>query len=246
MDIWNKIEKVFRLFFPEFSNKVTWAVVIAGISLTSTSLLQNLVNWALSQQFDIKLLGEYDSWVGLALVGFGLTHNILLQREKTKIELNAKSEVDQPNPAIEHDVNLYNKITNDFEEYYLTEYLSSIADDHSFVASQKDRVRPFIYYIDESEYQFLNADIDDKFQQFGSSLQKLMSWCSLHFFHFPPDVVLEDARYCLYPELNQDRGGEYDNSGKYDRCAKEAIELSEDVAEKYKAFRSEVKRQLYI
>ncbi|WP_050910991.1 hypothetical protein [Vibrio campbellii] len=246
MDIWNKVEKVFRLFFPEFSNKVTWAVVIAGLGLTSTSLLQNILNWLLSEQFNIKLFGEYDALIGLALVALGLTHNILLQREKTKIQINADSVVGQDDLAREHDVNLYKKITVDFEEYYLTEYLSSICDDHSYLSSQKDKVREFIYYIDESEYEFLNGNVNETFQKFGSSLQELMEWTSLHFFHFPPNIVLEDQRYCLYPELNHDRGGEFDTTGKYRECAKTAFELTQEVIKNYKSFRSEVKRQLYI
>ncbi len=221
-------------------------MVIAGLGLTSTSLLQNILNWLLSEQFNIKLFGEYDALIGLALVALGLTHNILLQREKTKIQINADSVVGQDDLAREHDVNLYKKITVDFEEYYLTEYLSSICDDHSYLSSQKDKVREFIYYIDESEYEFLNGNVNETFQKFGSSLQELMEWTSLHFFHFPPNIVLEDQRYCLYPELNHDRGGEFDTTGKYRECAKTAFELTQEVIKNYKSFRSEVKRQLYI
>ncbi|MDA3140177.1 hypothetical protein [Vibrio metschnikovii] len=243
MDIWNKVEKIFRFFFPEFSNKVTWAVVIAGLGLTSTSLLQNLLNWLLSEQFDIKLFDEYDALIGLALVALGLTHNILLQREKTKIEINATNLVVQ---VREHDVNLFKKITTDFEEHYLTDYLSSICNDHSYLSSQKYRVMDFINYIDESEYEFLNDTINERFQKFGTSLQELMEWASEHFFDFPSNVVLEDQRYCLYPELNHDRGGEFDTTGKYRECAKTAFEMTQEVAKNYKSFRSEVKRQLYI
>lgn len=246
LNIWNQIEKIFRLFFPEFSNKVTWAVVIAGLGLTSTSLLQNLSNLLLSQQFDIKLFGEYDALVGLALVALGLTHNILLQREKTKIEINATSAGGLGDFAKEHDINLYKKITEGFEEHHLTEYLSSIADDHSYAASQKNKVKDFIYYIDESEYEFLNTSVDKTFKKFGGSLQTLMQWSSAHFFHFPPDIVVQDQRYCLYPELNHDRGGESDTTGKYRECATTAIELTQQVARDYRSFRSEVKRELYI
>ncbi|WP_354625293.1 hypothetical protein [Psychromonas sp. MME2] len=95
-----QIEKAFRLFFPEFSNKVTWAVVIAGLGLTTTSIFQSIINAVLVTQFNIKILGSYDSLIGVLLISLGLTHNILLQREKTKIEVNYKSETNQK--AIDH------------------------------------------------------------------------------------------------------------------------------------------------
>ncbi|ABM02820.1 conserved hypothetical protein [Psychromonas ingrahamii 37] len=245
---WSKIEKVFRLFFPEFSNKVTWAVIITGLGLTSSSIFQNILNEVLKKEFDFQILGAYDSLVGIVLIALGLTHNILLQREKTKIEVNGKfdSESEGKVLAREHDLKLFQKITDGFEEYFLTEYISSLNDDHSYSTSDKSRLRNFVYYSEETEYDFINADLNKKFTEFGQSLSTVMNWTATHFFHHPSHLVMENQRYCLYPELNPDRGGEEDTLGKYNEHAVEIINLTDDLFEKYKQFRTSVKYELYI
>jgi hypothetical protein len=245
---WVKIEKVFRLFFPEFSNKVTWVVVITGIGLTSSSILQNILNEILKKEFNIQILGNYDSLIGMGLIALGLTHNILLQREKTKIEVNGKfdSELERKTLTREHDLTLYQKITKGFEEYYLTEYISSLTDDHSYSRNDKVRLRDFVYYSQETEYDFLNAELNEKFIEFGQSLSKVMNWTALHFFQHPSHVIMENQTYCLYPEFNPDRGGEEDNFGTYHEHAIEVVNLTDELLEKYKQFRSCVKRELYI
>jgi hypothetical protein len=131
------------LFFPEFSNKVTWSVIISGLGLTTSSIFQNILNEVLKKEFDFQILGAYDSLVGMLLIVFGLTHNILLQREKTKIQVNGESEGKAL--AREHDLKLFQKITDGFEECFLTAYISSLNDDHSYRTSDKDRLRNFVY-----------------------------------------------------------------------------------------------------
>jgi len=245
---WTKIEKAFRLFFPEFSNKVTWAVTLTGLGLTSSSIFQNILNERLKKEFDFQILGAYDSLVGIVLIILGLTHNILLQREKTKIEVNGKfdSKSEEKALARQHDIKLFEKITDGFEEYFLTEYISSLNDDHSYSASQKNRVKNFVYYSEEVEYDFINTELNGKFTEFGQSLSKVMKWSACHFFNHPSHIVMEDQRYCLYPELNPDRGGEEDTLGKYNKHAIEIINLTDDLFDKYKQFRACVKRELYI
>lgn len=245
---WVKIEKIFRLFFPEFSNKVTWAVVITGLGLASSPIFQTILNEVLEKEFNFQILGSYDSLVGIGLITLGLTHNILLQREKTKIEVNGKfdNEVESKSLAREHDVKLFKKMTDGFEEYFLTEYISSLNDDHSYSTSQKNRVRNFVYYSEETEYDFLNPVLNEKFIEFGQSLSKVMCWSAHNFFHHPSHIVMEDQRYCLHPHLNPDRGGREDTDGKYNKCAIEVINLTDDLLEKYKQFRACVKRELYI
>ena len=73
-----------------------------------------------------------------------------------------------------------------------------------------------------------------------------MNWTALHFFHHPSHIVMENQTYCLYPELNPDRGGEDDSIGIYNKHALEMVNLTDELLEKYKLFRSCVKRELYI
>lgn len=76
------IKKVFRVIFPEFSNKVTWLVVAAGLGLTSTSLIVSILNAIFEKQFHFSFVGSYDPLIGMALIAFGLFHNYFIQRNK--------------------------------------------------------------------------------------------------------------------------------------------------------------------
>lgn len=245
---WAKIEKIFRLFFPEFSNKVTWSVIITGLGLTTSSIFQNILNEVLQREFSFQILGVYDSLVGILLIIFGLTHNIILQREKTKIQVSGKFNSENADKALarEHDLKVFQKITNGFEERFLTAYISSLNDDHSYRTSDKDRLRNLVDYSKETEYDFINSELNNKFTEFGESLSTVMNWTANHFFCHPSHIVMEDQRYCLYPDLNPDRGGEYDTVDKYHKYVDEIISLTDDLFEKYKQFRMSAKRELYI
>ncbi len=236
------------MFFPEFSNKVTWAVVIAGIGLTSSPFLQSILNEILKREYNIKILGDFDYLVGVVLIILGLTHNILLQREKTKIEINGKFDIESEERASKrsHDVELFKRITEGFEEYFITEYISSLNDDHSYLSSEKNRLRNFIYYSNETEYDFINSKVNDSLSEFGSSLSQVMNWCALNFFHYPENIVMEDQRYCLHPELNPERGNESGRLDEYNEYARELVILTDELLAKYKAFRIAVKSELFI
>ncbi|MGY5736810.1 hypothetical protein ACXHP7_21950 [Vibrio chemaguriensis] len=242
----DKLVKVFRYLFPEFSNKVTWIVVIGGLSLTSSSIVQNLINEFAKREYDIQLFDEFDSIAGVALVALGLLHNILLQREKTKIEVVGKAQVETAELKYkrEHDIKLFEKLTKDFEEFHLTEFISSLEGDHSFLYSEKNRLKGFMYAYEEAENQFLTESVNDRFQEFGQCLEVVMRWCSLHFFSFPENVVMEDQRYCLYPDLRN--GGRFENIQLYDERANELIALTKKLTFSYKQFRAVVKQELYI
>jgi hypothetical protein len=186
--------------------------------------------------------------LGLLLIFFGLTHNIILQREKTKIQVSGQLDSERADKALarEHDSKLFQKINNGFEERFLTTYISSLNEDHSYRTSDKDRLRNFVYYSEETEHNFINSELNNKFTEFGESLSTVMNWTASNFFCHPSHIVMEDQRYCLYPDLNPDRGGEYDTVGKYYEYVDEVISLTDDLLEKYKEFRMSAKRELYI
>ncbi|MCR9422703.1 hypothetical protein NB504_11680 [Vibrio sp. RM-69-4] len=76
-------KKIFRVMFPEFSNKVTWLVVGAGIGLTSTSIIVNIIDAFTEKQFNFSFVGPYDPVVGTVLIAFGLIHNYAIQRNNS-------------------------------------------------------------------------------------------------------------------------------------------------------------------
>jgi hypothetical protein len=79
-----EFKKIFRVIFPEFSNKVTWLVVAAGVGLTSTPLIVNIIDAFTEKQFNFSFVGSYDPVVGIVLIAFGLIHNYAIQRNNSR------------------------------------------------------------------------------------------------------------------------------------------------------------------
>lgn len=76
------IKRVMKVIFPEFSNKLTWLVVGAGIGLTSTSLLVSIIDALAKKQFNFSFIGPYDPVVGIVLIALGLIHNYFIHKNK--------------------------------------------------------------------------------------------------------------------------------------------------------------------
>ncbi|WP_071919848.1 hypothetical protein [Vibrio cholerae] len=243
---WEKIEKAFRLFFPEFSNKVTWVVVIAGISLTSGSILQSIVNSVLEKQYNIRVLGEYDSLVGIILVFFALIHNILLQREKTKLALNAKNESNHK--AIEHDMALFNKLDGILNDEYLMRFFHNVVATHAFYSSKLDPLVNFMYEIDKVKTQFISKSISTALEDLKPITIKLHDFIILEFCEYGR-ARGDDEKLCLQPYLNCDRGGRWDDHegrAEYAKSVSKMSQLINDYSCSYKRYRKAVKLELFV
>lgn len=243
---WDKFEKVFRLFFPEFSNKVTWVVVIAGIGLTSTSLVQSIINAILETQFNIRILGAYDSLVGIILIAFGLAHNILLQREKTKIEMNSKSEVNKE--AIEHDKALFEHLNSILDDEYLMWFFDGIETNHAYYYSKVKALTDFMYEIEKVKTEFVLGSIAPAFNQLKPVARQLEDFLICNFDVYGPGRC-DDSLLCLHPQWNCDRGGRWDDfegSKKYDAAVKELFQIIDTYKESYKNYRLAVKKELCV
>ncbi|HAS6168238.1 TPA: hypothetical protein RQK97_004399 [Vibrio vulnificus] len=243
---WEKIEKVFRLFFPEFSNKVTWAVVIAGIGLTSTSLVQSIINAFLETQFNIRILGPYDSLIGVVLIAFGLIHNILLQREKTKIEVNGKIEVNKQ--AIEHDKALFEHLDNILDDEYLMRFFEGVEVNHAYFYSKVKPLTDFMYEIEKVKTEFVLEPIASSLNQLKPVTRQLDEFFVCNFDAYGPGRG-DDFWLCLHPQWNCDRAGSWDDfegSKKYDVAMRELFQIIDNYKELYKVYRLNVKKELCI
>lgn len=85
-----KIIEIIRFFKPEFFNKVTWFLLLSGVALTGTSLLEKILLVALDLKFQVRITDSSDAKVGLALIVIGLVYNICAQSIKYRHELAIK------------------------------------------------------------------------------------------------------------------------------------------------------------
>ncbi|WP_323924078.1 hypothetical protein [Aeromonas veronii] len=243
---WGNVEKIFRFFFPEFSNKVTWIVVIAGIGLTSTSLMQSIINAILETQLNIRILGEYDSFVGVILIAFGLIHNILLQREKTKIEVNGKNEVNKK--AIEHDTTLFVHLNSMLNDEYLMDFFEGIEINHAYFYSKVKPLTDFMYEIEKIKTEFVLEPIASSLNELKPVTRQLDEFLICNFDAYGPGRI-DDTWLCLHPHWNCDRGGhwdDYEGSKKYAAALEELFHIINNYKKLYKTYRLTVKKELYI
>ena len=243
---WGKIEKVFRLFFPEFSNKVTWAVVIAGIGLTSTSILQSILNALLEEKLNLKVLGDYDSLVGVVLISLGLIHNILLQREKTKIEVNGQTEVNTL--AIEHDKALFERLDVILDDEYLMWFFDGIETSHAYFHSKCKPLTDFMYEIEKVKTEFVSESIGVALNELKPLTRRFDEFLICNFDMYGPGRQ-DDHWLCLHPQWNCDRGGswdDYEGSKKYKAAKDELFQLIDGYREQYRVFRLAVKKELFV
>ncbi|MDO9014227.1 MAG: hypothetical protein Q7U84_05550 [Polynucleobacter sp.] len=106
---------VVRFFRPEFYNKATWLLLIAGIALTSTSITERILFAFLDMQFNLKLTESSDSYIGLALVILGLSYNLAGQtlRLRHEVALTASACSTEATERKAHDIAI---LENLFEE----------------------------------------------------------------------------------------------------------------------------------
>lgn len=243
---WDKVEKVFRLFFPEFSNKVTWAVIVAGLALTSASIIEKIIQVAFKVTYDIDIFGGNDAIVGVGLVALGLIHNIILQREKTKIEISANLPVDN-SARLEHDVQIFNRLNELMDEDNLEGTLNCLEVNHAYFYSKYSSIENFIYAIDKSDNAFADDSLNDAMGELRTSLQKLNSFLINNCQQMRHGT--NDDYLCLHPYWNCDRDGTFGNREddiKYDKAMKEMFEVIDGTRAGYVSYRKSIKSKLAV
>lgn len=243
---WDKMEKVFRLFFPEFSNKLTWAVVISGLALTSASIIEKVIQTIFKVSYDIELFGGNDAIVGIGLVVLGLIHNIVLQREKTKIEISANLPVDN-SAQREHDVKIFYKLNEIMSEDDLERTLYSLEVNHGYCCRKYTSIDRFIYAIDKSDNAYSDNYLNDAMSLLKENLKELDSFLTNNFQQRRNGK--NDDYLCLHPYWNCDRDGTFGNREediKYDESVSDMFKLIENAKSGYESYRKNIKSKLAV
>jgi hypothetical protein len=158
-----------RWFFPDFSNKITWAVISLGVGviLTPTPLKLMLYNW-LVDTFNLNsgnhfLLAELSSgaadyWVGFALIASAFVHNLFskwLQLSQEKLSHQDKA------ATIEADKVLYEKFIETIPSGSRSIYLLQSHDfGNAFSLESLKEIDAFVSEWNCAEAKFLNEELE--------------------------------------------------------------------------------------
>lgn len=243
-DWFKKIVELIKLFRPEFYNKVTWAIVTAGILLLGSSLIEKIISAFLEKEFEINITDGNDSLLGILLIMVALIYHYSSRR----LELNKQLEVDKDNKnnVMVHDKELFNKLNDFLKESDFRYIMDWVNREHAYGEQQSKPIDDFLHYSVLSDFEFLTPQIERAKKDFSSVLNKYRYFTSINF--FVPKGATSTDRYCLYPDMNIDRGG-YPTAEEEAFYEKKAGELNNEIQIcllKFEHYRRSIKECLFI
>ena len=235
-----------RLVKPKYHNRLAWVVVIAGLGLVSTGILEKLVNLFLKARYNLTLTDETDSYIGLALVLIGLGYHLWMQKiigglERAEAEVNFKE-------RIEHDRKLFAEADGILAESKLFGLLDCIGADHSYCVSWTSDYIELCEFLGQRSNRFLDEALREAAAGLKHSMDDLHTFIGKNFFDYDKDRYSEDLRMCLQPEWNVDRAGSGtpEERQKYDALGDKLAELIKRVEVEYAGYRDAVKETLAV
>ncbi|EGR0939166.1 hypothetical protein EH291_17375 [Vibrio cholerae] len=239
--------KLLAYIFPEFTNKVTWFVIISGVALLSSSFIEEILRALINENFNLKLTDGNDSVIGAVIIGFGLLHNYGYVREKNKVPYDVVAH-EKLKRDLEHDTKLFNKINSWIPEGNFKGFIEHVLANHSYV-SHLENPRDYFYYDgDKSDNNFVNEELNSLKQALHGSFMKFEDFKAVHFFVHGPARSDDSLYLCMHPEWNTDRGGypSSEEDKRYGELTSELNSLGRDVIKKYDEYRLAIKRVLSI
>ena len=122
MELSEIIKKFFSILFPEFTNKLTWAVVAAGLTLVSSSFLEQMIRTFVNEKFSWNITDGNDAVIGVIVIALGLLHNYGFVREKNKIQ-HDPAEHEKLNRELEHDKSVFEQLDKFICENHLKTHI---------------------------------------------------------------------------------------------------------------------------
>jgi len=240
-------ERVIALIRPKFYNRLTWIVVLAGLLLMSSPWWLDIVN-----AFAVRYLGfslppsdPHFGW-GMALVVSGMAYHIAVHYINELIATQSAHTTHASHQ--EHDRKTFDSFAAVLSEDDLAWILSDIQNQHAYVSTQGSKLDNAARHLLSPATQFIDTHVSAAARDFGLSLRELRNWLSLNFFAYGP-TVNNEHRFCLYPELNEDRSSKFpslEESRRYEAFAKDMYAKIDDAESKYVSFRSSVKMVLAV
>lgn len=239
--------KIYQIIKPSFHNRVTWTLIIAGLSFMSTSVLVEIVNHILKKEFDFTITGENDTFWGFMLCLIALIYNALLNiisifNEKSNIQ----EKKEQQQMLLEHDKNLFQRLEHGLQEAYFKNIIEQTATNHAICWNEVSALESFVRANQQASNQFLSPEISCTTQILVTNIDKFLKFQCEHFDCYPYHQTDPNFRTCLAPQWNVDRGGRWEDGGKYDPLADEMFNLLNAMSTSYDQWRATVKIVLFI
>ncbi|UYV20066.1 hypothetical protein K1Y77_05225 [Halomonas qaidamensis] len=236
--------KILEMLRPKFYNRLTWVIVIAGLSLMTTPVWTLLLSEFIEKSFEFSITGESDLAWGFLLCVTGLIYHLAITgMHEFLIAQNTK----EKNQKIqEHDGALFMKLTNLLPEEYLNSLIDYIETEDALRWDDHRKIESFILLANEAGHSFITLKLKISTEKLTSALSEFIIFTSRNFDEYPYGQGVINFKMCLAPQLNCDRAGNWEDGPKYNSLVQEMMSFTQDIRTSYKEWRTTVKDTLYI
>jgi hypothetical protein len=236
--------KIFEILRPKFYNRLTWVVVIAGLSLMTTSIWTLLLNKFLEKNFEFSITGESDLVWGFSLCVSGLIYHLAI----TGIHefLLAQNTKEKNQKIQKHDSELFMTLADSLPEEYLNRLIGYIETEDAVRWDEHRKIESFILLANEAGHSFITLELKISTEKLISALSEFIKFISRNFDEYPYGQGVANFKMCLAPQLNCDRAGSWEDGPKYDALVQEMMSFTQGISASYKEWRTTFKDALYV
>lgn len=241
---WDRLLKLIELLRPKFYNKLTWLVVISGLSIMSKPLWLTLINIVFETTLQFSITDESDTAWGFSLILVGLIYHLI----NTGFHEFVISKKDKAYhlKRDEHDIKIFQSLNTMLDEPHIDNLFDYMHTSDAIMWDDYQNLRNFVIYAMESRNQFIAKELKLEMESLLASLSELLYFINKEFDEYPYGQAKINFRMCLAPQLNCDRAGYWDDGPKYDALVQKMMEISSTVKASYTSWRLEIKKSLLV
>ena len=242
----SKFIEFLKLIRPKFYNGITWTMVGSGIAMMTTPFWLEIVSALVKEKFNLVIIDEFNPIYGLSLVLIALIFNTvnLHLDQRANVTVNpilSAEENAQIQMKRDHDVELYRKESAILDQAQIDYFYNHVGAEHTCWDDDYRCLADLHDFSIKPENRYLDEGVLAQRDSLALACNKLSWFLVTHFFHFPDRKIDGRWQKALYPELNIDRGGSYEGTGRYDKYADELSGLLKELKATFKEYRIAIK-----
>ncbi len=160
------LKKIFiqlvNYFRPKYYNRITWLLLICGIGLLSSSLLEKIIIALFEKITDVPIITDANAKYGIVLIVIALIYNLLSQIIDYKIQTKVYQLKPEQLDERKLDIELFNKIRNILPSDGSMKFIRD-NNFNGFAFNWKEiyQIHNFRREVDKPESIFFNEELED-------------------------------------------------------------------------------------
>lgn len=228
----DKAVEVYRVLRGLPHNRIALTSVFGGVLLLLGPFWEPYFRAATERFLDISVQSPTEPIFGIGLVVLGMAYHLAMnwidQRSTQQAAISASNKAER---VRDHDIDIYRQFFALHPEDRFKRILYFIDNNDAARKSQIDFVRDAQDFLHNIQNEYLVDTCRDAAGSLRDAIDEFTSFFALEFFVHGPQV--DDTFFALQPDLNIDRGGDFDADGmrRYDELSRELHDKIEAILE---------------